>query len=101
MLHANPSRDQTIAASTEPTNHKEKTMSSSESSKKPENLTRREFMQDSAATAAGLAVGLGAATSRQAHATEVTKTRSYNPQMKYRPLGKTGFWGSALWMGGG
>jgi aryl-alcohol dehydrogenase-like predicted oxidoreductase len=67
---------------------------------RPENLTRREFMRDGATTAAGLAAGLGAMSDRQAHATEATKTRSYNPDMEYRPLGKTGVWVSAVCMGG-
>jgi len=75
-------------------------MSSSQHSNKPENLTRREFMQDSAVTAAGLAVGLGAMGSRRTNAAEAAKTRSYNPDMEYRPLGKTGLWVSAVCMGG-
>jgi hypothetical protein len=78
------------------------TMSSkSQQPDEPENLTRRDFMRDGAATAAaGLAVGLNAIGSQQAHAAEVTKTRSYNPDMEYRPLGKTGLWVSAVCMGG-
>jgi aryl-alcohol dehydrogenase-like predicted oxidoreductase len=80
---------------------KEKTMSSnSEPSDRPENLTRRDFMRDSAATAAGLAVGLGAVSDQQTHAAEVAKTRSYNPDMEYHRLGKTGLWVSAVCMGG-
>jgi len=67
---------------------------------RPENLTRREFMRDGATTAAGLAVGVGAMGNRPAHAAEVTKTRSYSPEMEYRPLGKTGLWVSAVCMGG-
>ncbi len=69
----------------------------SQQANRPENLTRREFMRDGAAAAAGLAVGLGAAG---AHAEEVAKTRSYNPDMPYRKLGKTGLWVSAVCMGG-
>jgi predicted aldo/keto reductase-like oxidoreductase len=78
---------------------KEKTMSSQQANQ-PENLTRRDFMRDSAATAAGLAVGLGATGSRRTNAAEAAQTRSYNPDMEYRPLGKTGLWVSAVCMGG-
>ena len=69
--------------------------------KKNKKLTRREFMRDSTMAAAGLAVGLGATGSRNAFASESTrKTRSYNPDMEYRPLGKTGLWVSAVCLGG-
>jgi len=64
------------------------------------NLTRREFMRDSAMTAAGLAVGIGA-TGQSAYAdAAIKKTRSYNPNMEYRRLGKTGLWVSAVCLGG-
>ena len=56
-------------------------------------------MRDGAAAAAGLAVGLGAADSAQASMAK-NKTRSYNPEMEYRPLGKTGLWVSAVCLGG-
>jgi aryl-alcohol dehydrogenase-like predicted oxidoreductase len=71
-------------------------------SNKADNLTRREFMRESAVAAAGLAVGLGAAAGKSAAADNaaVKKTRSYNPQMEYRPLGKTGLWVSAVCLGG-
>jgi len=60
-------------------------------------LTRRELMQTGAVAAAGLAVG----DVRKAYAgTDVTKTRSYNPDMKYRPLGKTGLMISSVCLGG-
>jgi aryl-alcohol dehydrogenase-like predicted oxidoreductase len=75
-------------------------MRSRQQPSQPENLTRREFMRDSAATAAGLAVGLNAVQARRANAAEAAKTRSYNPNMEYRPLGKTGLWVSAVCMGG-
>jgi aryl-alcohol dehydrogenase-like predicted oxidoreductase len=66
------------------------------------NLTRREFLRDGAVAAAGLAVGLGAVGSRSAYAVDeaVKKTRSYNPQMEYRRLGKTNIWVSAVCLGG-
>ncbi|UCD49284.1 MAG: aldo/keto reductase [Phycisphaerales bacterium] len=64
-------------------------------------LTRREFMRDGALTAAGFAVGLAALAERQASAAdEIKKTRSYNPEMEYRPLGETGLWISAVCLGG-
>ena len=60
-------------------------------------LTRRDLMRTGAVAAAGLAVG----GTQKAHAdTDVTKTRSYNSQMKYRPLGKTGLWISSVCLGG-
>ncbi|MBL7153311.1 MAG: aldo/keto reductase [Phycisphaerae bacterium] len=64
-------------------------------------LTRRKFVRDGAAAAAGLAVGLGAAGCQtKPSAKAVRKTRSYNPEMQYRPLGKTGLWISQVCLGG-
>ena len=66
-------------------------------------VTRREFMRDSAVGAAGLAVGLGAVAGQPAQAADseaAKKTRSYNPEMEYRRLGKTGLWVSAVCLGG-
>ncbi|UCC98084.1 MAG: aldo/keto reductase [Phycisphaerales bacterium] len=64
---------------------------------KANDLTRRELMRTGAAAAAGLAVG----GVQKAYAdADVTKTRSYNPDMKYRPLGKTGLWISSVCLGG-
>jgi len=61
------------------------------------NLTRRELMRTGAVAAAGLALG----DARNVYAeTDVTKTRSYNSEMKYRPLGKTGHWISSVCLGG-
>jgi len=58
-------------------------------------------MRDSTVAAAGLAVGLGAAGGKNAFAGEsVKKTRSYNANMEYRRLGKTGLWVSAVCLGG-
>ena len=69
--------------------------------KASKNLTRREFMQDSAATAAALTVGATALGTLEAKAeTPKTKTRSYNPDMEYRMCGKTGMWISAVCLGG-
>jgi aryl-alcohol dehydrogenase-like predicted oxidoreductase len=60
-------------------------------------LTRRDLMRAGAVAAAGLAVG--GAQDMYAK-TDVTKTRSYNPEMKYRPLGKTGLMISSVCLGG-
>ncbi|MBN1508004.1 MAG: aldo/keto reductase [Sedimentisphaerales bacterium] len=73
--------------------------STSEQPSRFDSLTRREFMRDGVATAAGVTVGLGAMAD-QVHAQEVTKTRSYNPKMEYHRLGRTGLWVSAVCMGG-
>ena len=71
---------------------------------KANDLTRRDFMRDGAITAAGLAVGVGAAGVPSAQAGDVgaliRRTRSYNPEMEYRRLGKTGLWVSAVCLGG-
>jgi len=71
-----------------------------------EGLSRREFMRDGAMGAAGVAVGLGTtglgAAGRRASSIEVAaaNTRSYQPDMEYRRLGKTGLWVSAVCLGG-
>jgi predicted aldo/keto reductase-like oxidoreductase len=58
-------------------------------------------MREGALTAAGLTVGLVAAGSQSAHAESTQdKTRSYNPEMEYHRLGKTGLWISAVCLGG-
>ncbi len=68
-------------------------------------MTRRDFLQTSASAAAagGLAMGIGALgpnAAQAAGASDVTKTRSYHPEMEYRRLGKTGLWISAVCLGG-
>ena len=64
---------------------------------KANGLTRRDLMRSGAVAAAGLAVG----GMQDAYAgKDVTKTRSYNPDMKYRPLGKTGLHISEVCLGG-
>ena len=65
--------------------------------------TRRGFMRDSAVTAAGLTVALGASGAFGASAEDqaaIRKTPSYNANMEYRRLGKTGLWVSAVCLGG-
>ena len=66
-------------------------------------VTRREFVQTTTATAAAAAVGLsatpGAAGAKEVPP-EVKNTPSYNPEMEYRRLGKTGLWVSAVSLGG-
>lgn len=66
--------------------------------------TRREFMRETAAAAA-LAAGLSALRPTTMLAAEsdkpaIQKTRSYNGDMEYRRLGKTGLWVSAVCLGG-
>jgi predicted aldo/keto reductase-like oxidoreductase len=71
---------------------------------KPHNLSRRDSIRDGAIAAAGLAAGVGAVGSQSARAGDINavirKTRSYNPEMEYRRLGKTELWVSAVCLGG-
>jgi aryl-alcohol dehydrogenase-like predicted oxidoreductase len=65
-------------------------------------IDRREFMQDAAAGAAGVAVGLGAANQALAKSMSQPKSKilCYNPAMEYRRLGKTNIMVSAVCLGG-
>jgi predicted aldo/keto reductase-like oxidoreductase len=66
-------------------------------------VTRREFVKDSTAAAAGAALGagmIGGADRAAAAPPDPTKTRSYNPNMEYRRLGRTNLMLSAVSMGG-
>jgi len=68
-----------------------------------ERISRREFVQDTAAAAAGAALGagmLGAAPNAAADPPDPTKTRSYNENMEYRRLGRTNMMLSVVSMGG-
>jgi predicted aldo/keto reductase-like oxidoreductase len=68
-------------------------------------LTRRQFIRNTTLATAGIAIGLQAAprtvlAETDADRAAIKKTRSYNPQMEYRRLGRTGLWVSAVCMGG-
>lgn len=63
-------------------------------------VSRREFVQDGAAVAAGAALVTGAIGSASGAAADPTKTRSYNENMEYRRLGRTNLMLSAVSMGG-
>jgi aryl-alcohol dehydrogenase-like predicted oxidoreductase len=65
-------------------------------------VTRREFLRDSAMVAAGAAVGLGAVSGQSAKAAGVdtSKILNYNPNMEYRRQGKNNLMVSAVCLGG-
>jgi len=61
-------------------------------------LTRRQFIQDSAA--AGDAIGAGIVLSNSTHASSTGKILNYNSDMEYRRCGRTGLMISAICLGG-
>ncbi|MBW7989837.1 MAG: aldo/keto reductase [Planctomycetes bacterium] len=64
-------------------------------------VTRRRFMQNSAIAAAGVAVGLGAASNNaKAAPVNTSKILNYNQNMEYRRQGKTNLMISAVCLGG-
>jgi aryl-alcohol dehydrogenase-like predicted oxidoreductase len=68
-----------------------------------EKLTRREFVRDTAALAAGVAVGLSATYTVAAgnpQQADTSKILSYNPDMEYRRCGKTNMMVSSVCLGG-
>jgi len=72
-----------------------------QSTGKGDGLNRRDLMRTGAAAAAGLATGIGVTGCKTTEVSKATeKTRSYNPEMKYRPLGKTGLSISSVCLGG-
>jgi predicted aldo/keto reductase-like oxidoreductase len=71
---------------------------------KKHRVSRRQFVRETAVTAAGVAVGLSGLAVRDARAAEpvvdTAKILNYNPDMEYRRQGKTGLMVSAVCLGG-
>ena len=68
-----------------------------------ENVTRRQFIQQGAAVAAGVAAGLtpaGALLAGNPRKRTPARSSNYNPDMEYRRCGKTGLMVLAVCMGG-
>jgi len=66
-------------------------------------MNRRQFVQTAAVAAAGATLGAGVlekAAGAQVAAPDPTRTRSYNENMEYRRLGRTGLMVSAVSIGG-
>jgi len=68
-------------------------------------VTRRQFIRDTAMVTAGVAVGISAATSKNTQAAgskavDTSKILNYNPNMEYRRQGKTNLMVSAVCLGG-
>ncbi len=65
-------------------------------------VTRRVFVKTGVAAATAVSVGVSATSSfaMKEIPDEVKRTRSFNPDMEYRRLGKTGMWVSAVCLGG-
>jgi aryl-alcohol dehydrogenase-like predicted oxidoreductase len=68
-------------------------------------VTRREFVRDTALAAASVAVGMTAVSASGAEAVadkpvDTSKILNYNPNMEYRRQGKTGLMVSAVCLGG-
>ncbi len=67
----------------------------------PNEFTRRDFIRTGAVAAGCVATGLpGNFLAAAEDDSAVKETRSYNPEMEYRRLGKTGLWVSAVCLGG-
>ncbi len=70
---------------------------------KDDKLTRRTFIRNTSLAAAGVIVSAMSSKSRGLSASTesaIRKAPSYNPDMEYRRLGKTGLWVSAVCLGG-
>ncbi len=65
-----------------------------------DNISRRDFLQKTSLAAAGAIVGPLIDKADAAENKAIRKTRSYNPDMRYRRLGKTGQYISAVALGG-
>ncbi len=68
-----------------------------------DNVTRRQFVRDSAAAATAIAAGVQAATTVRAGESAkkgTGKILNYNPDMEYRRCGRTGLMVSAVCLGG-
>jgi hypothetical protein len=66
-------------------------------------LSRRQFIRDGSVAAAGVAAGLASTPIVRAgnpEKADTSKILNYNPDMEYRPCGKTGLMISAVCMGG-
>ena len=65
-------------------------------------VSRRKFMKDTVIATAAIATGITASGGCKSKddISETMKTRSFNPNMEYRRLGKTGLWVSAVCLGG-
>jgi aryl-alcohol dehydrogenase-like predicted oxidoreductase len=70
---------------------------------KDNRMNRRQFVQTAAVVAAGTTIGAGViekAAGAEVAAPDPTRTRSYNQNMEYRQLGRTGLMVSAVSIGG-
>ena len=70
---------------------------------KDDKLSRRTFIRNTSLAAAGVIAGAMSSKSRGLSASAesaIRKTPSYNPDMEYRRLGKTGLWVSVVCLGG-
>jgi len=70
---------------------------------KDDKLSRRTFIRNTSLAAAGVIAGAMSSKSRGLSASTesaIRKTPSYNPDMEYRRLGKTGLWVSVVCLGG-
>lgn len=63
-------------------------------------MTRREFMQETAAAAAVVTTGLAGAKPAEGAKKSTGKILNYNPEMEYRRCGRTGLMVSAACLGG-
>ena len=65
-------------------------------------VSRRDFVKTGVAAATAVSAGLVPTSSFAMNevSDEVKRTRSFNPDMEYRRLGKTGLWVSAICLGG-